>query len=230
MNRYGTIGILGGMGPEATAELYQRIIKLFQIKLEAKFDDDYPELYIYSLPLPDVVLTSENTNSVKKYLLRASKKLEKMGADFIIIPCNSVEYLIPMIRKSIRIEVISIAEEVSKFLGKKRIKKVGLISTETTIKYGIYKKILERYGIEVLTPNTKHQKKVTQIILNILSGKKLESDKKKLLNLAKILDTKYVILGCTELPLLINQKDSKIRFIDTLDILAQTTFTLSRGN
>jgi len=218
------------MGLEATAELYLRIIKLFQIRLKAWLDEDYPEFFIYNLPLLDVVLTSRNEKLVGKSLIIAAKKLEAMGSEFIVIPCNTVEYFIDDLRKSVNIPVISIVEEVRKNLSTMRIKKIGLLATETTLKYGTYEKELGKLEIKVVTLGSKNQRKVTKIIIDILSGRKNENDKKCLKKLIKSFDTEYVVLGCTDLPLLISQKESKIKLIDTLDILAMAAFKLSTGN
>jgi aspartate racemase len=227
--KYKSIGILGGMGPEATAELYSRIIKLFQKELQAKFDKDFPEIFIYNLPLPDVVCSTVENKRVLDCLVESAVKLEEIGADFIVMPCNTIEYFLPDIRNKLRIEVISIVETVRKYLQNKNIDEVLLLSTEATAKWKIYDKELQKSKIKMKNVNIQIQGEVTRIIMNILSGQKLKKDKRYLQNLLKNIESDCVILGCTELPLLINQRDSKIKLVDTLDLLAETAFMKSVG-
>ncbi|HZX10852.1 MAG TPA: aspartate/glutamate racemase family protein, partial [Acidobacteriota bacterium] len=94
MTKYKKIGILGGMGPEATADFYLRIIRIFQKKYGAIYDSDFPEILIINLPIPDVVENPKEEDKVREMLINAVKKLEKSGADFIAIPCNTVTYYI----------------------------------------------------------------------------------------------------------------------------------------
>ena len=91
MNKYKKIGILGGMGPEATADLYMKIVKYFQKNYGARYDKDFPEFFINSVPIPDVVESMENEKNVLFMLLSATKLLQKDGCDFIVIACNSVQ-------------------------------------------------------------------------------------------------------------------------------------------
>ena len=87
------IGIIGGMGPEATINLYERIIKIFQKKYNAKYDSDFPEMYICNLPIPDIVENIEKINTIIEMMRMASKNLEKIGMDFIAIPCNTINII-----------------------------------------------------------------------------------------------------------------------------------------
>jgi len=195
------------MGPEATIDLYSRIIKIWQ-KNGAKYDSDFPEILILNLPLPDIVENPEN-NKIKQMLLKGVKKLESAGSSFIAIPCNSACFFIQDMRKSVSIPIISIPELV-------KGEKLGLLGTEFTIK-NLYK--------NTISPTKKQQKQITKIIMNILSGKKSQQDKKVLTRIIQDLKSKgakKVILGCTELPLLIKRSD----VIDTIDVLSKEVFRL----
>lgn len=221
MPNYKKIGILGGMGPEATADFYLRIIRLFQKKYGSVYDSDFPEIFIVNLPIPDVVENPNEENKVREMLINAVKKLEKSGADFIVIPCNTVTYYISEMKNAVSIPIINIIKETANEVLKSGIKKVGLLGTEMTIKSNIYANVLK--DIQVLTLNEIEQKETTKIILNILAGKKSRKDKKKLIEFIqklKDLGAGKVILGCTELPLAIK---GNIDAFDTLDILAKST-------
>ena len=120
--KYKKIGILGGMGPEATAELYLKIIKIFQDKFGAKYDSDYPEIMIYNLPLPDVVEKIDQSSKIKEMLVKGVQKLESWGVDFIAIPCNTVNFFLPEMRTAVSIPILSILEETAKEVNKLELK------------------------------------------------------------------------------------------------------------
>ena len=96
---YRKVGIIGGMGPEATAEMYRRIIKVFQRRYGAVYDSDYPEMVIVNLPIPDVVEREGYSSAVKDMLVETASKLKEYGVDFIAIPCNTVSVFSETIRK-----------------------------------------------------------------------------------------------------------------------------------
>lgn len=200
------------MGPEATAELYLRIIRIFQ-KNGAKYDSDFPEMVILNLPLPDVVESSENKSRAKKMLIRGAKKIESAGASFIAIPCNTASCFIKDMRNAVSLPLLSIPELVEKLVRNNR--KVGLLGTESTINDGVYDLIKDK----LIFPSKQQQKQLTKIIMNILSGNKTSKDKITIIKIIQDLELRKaekIILGCTELPLLIKRKDC----IDTIDILA----------
>lgn len=217
--KYKTIGILGGMGPEATAELYLRIIRIFQKEYEAKYDDDFPEIVILNLPIPDVVENPKDESTVETMLMEGARKLEIAGADFIIIPCNTVNFFLSSIEEAVSISVVNLLREVVDEIKSKKINKVALLGTEATINKNIYRPYLT--DVELFLPRARSQKIITRIIMNILAGKKTRKDKTILLNLIEELKQKgaeKVILGCTELPILITENQDTI---DTIDVLAK---------
>lgn len=227
-----TIGVLGGMGPEASASFYQMIINISHNKYKAVQDTDYPPMIIYSLPLIGFDETGiVNEKQVLDQLIIGVKKLEKAESNFIIITCNTVHCFIKELRKNVKIPILSIIEEISKKLKEDHINKVGLLASDTTINLKIYDKILNKIGIETVIPNKLYQKIITKIILNVMSGKVSLKDKKDLI---KIIDNlkkdgiEAVILGCTELPLVLTQNDSNLRIYDTLMILAENSLKKAR--
>ncbi len=226
MSKYKTIGILGGMGPEATADLYLRIIQLFQQRYGAMYDSDFPEIIIVNLPIPDVVENANEQNRVKDMLIQGVKKLEKAGADFIAIPCNTVTYYIEEMQSAVSIPIINILQETANAVIKSGIEKVGLLGTETTIKNRIYDNFLRDF--QILTLEKPEQIETTKIIMNILAGRKNPEDRENLLEFVQKLKkkgAKKVILGCTELPLLVKSNDD---VFDTLEILAKSV--IERAN
>ena len=123
------------------------------------------------------------------------------------------------VRKAVLIPVLSLPEEVAKFVVKKGFSKVGLLGTEMTIRTNIYGTALGR--VELVVPSPEKREGITSILMNILSGKKLEEDRctgMDFVNELKSQGAEAVILGCTELPLLINGRDY---IIDTIELLAE---------
>jgi len=228
-----TIGILGGMGPEATADLYLEIIKIYQRKFGAKYDADFPPFFIYSLPIPDVVASVENEEKTIALLCGGVRKLEQMGADIIGVACNTVQVYIKEMRNAVNIPILSIPEETAILMETEQIKIGGILATNKTVGSGMYNNALVPNGISLILPNIEEQETVTNIILNILSGMKSEKDKLQLLAIVeslKLKGAKAVILACTDLPLLINSKDTSLKLIDTTKVLAEALVRESQQN
>ena len=215
-----TIGILGGMGPEATAATYQEIIRLFQEKYNAKYDSDFPEIVVVSKPIPDVVENLENPEQTVRMLLQGIEQLKIAGADFAIIACNTVQIFIEELRQKTNLQILSIPEEVAKVL---KTNNVALLATEATINARIFDKELQRKNIVLTKPDQKQQGALTKIIMNILNGNKSEDDRAELvfmIDQLKCQGAEAVILGCTDLPLLVSQEDISMPVIDTIKVSA----------
>ncbi|MFA7653662.1 MAG: amino acid racemase [Candidatus Magasanikbacteria bacterium] len=227
------IGILGGMGPSVSAEIYKQIIKTAQKKYHAKQDTDFPPMFIYSLPLAGFNETGfTNSKQVKNQLISGVKKLETAGSDFIIITCNTVHYFLKDMRAAINIPIISIIEETVKKVKSTKQKYVGVISSQSTNQLKLYEKTLSKNNIKTISPNTEMQKKINKIILKIMSGQAGLKEKKVLIKIIEYLQNlgaQSIVLGCTELPLLINQKDIKITLFNSNEILIQSALKNSLG-
>lgn len=226
------IGVLGGMGPEATAQFYKELIRECQTRYGAKYDSDFPEIIIYSLPLPDVVEGVSNRPKVLLSLKFGLRKLEKAGADFIVSPCNTIDIFYNETKEAVRIPFYSIVQETAKKVDSKKFKIVGIVGTEALLKSGLYDNILGECGIKLVKPDRNDRKILTRVILRILKGKKLVTDKAELVRMIKRLQVRGaegIILGCTELPLIIQQEDANVMLFDTIKILAESAVMLSFG-
>lgn len=226
MSKYRTIGILGGMGPEATAEFYKRIIKLYQ-KDECAVDDaDFPNIIINSIPAEDMLNDLEDCRSlIVRQLCAASKVLEQAGAEFMAIPCNTATLFLKEIRSAVGIPVLDITELAAQAATDTNCKTVGLIASTSTIKSKIYENKLSKQGMRMVVPSAIDQQKVNQIIMRILAGLKTATDRQVIADIAtgmKQQSAETVIVGCTELPLLLSEL-SGVAIIDTIDVLAKAT-------
>lgn len=220
-----TIGILGGMGPLATVNLFQKIIKTAQEKYHAIQDTDFPPVVIYSLPLFGFDETGlVNLDLVKDQLIIGVKKLESAGSDFIIIACNSVHYFLEDMQKSISIPILNMIKETAKQAKLSNYNRVGIICSESTSKLGIYEKEISQLGMETVKLEGEEQVIVNNIILRIMAGQNGDQDKLKLKEIIKNMVSKGaegILLGCTEIPLAINQEGVEIKIFDSNQIIAE---------
>lgn len=226
------VGVLGGMGPESTAIFYHAVIKQCQKQYGAQYDEDYPEIFIYNLPIPNIVEGLNKPDETLDMLIKGTKKIESIGVDFIVMPCNTAHYFYSSMAKSISVPFICIFHATVKKIKISGLKKVGFLATETTIKYKSFHNDFEKNGIELIIPDQADQDKLTQIILNILAGKKLDEDKeqmKRIIEKMKQNGAEAVVLACTDLPILLKQDDVDIPVFDTVEILAEATVQYAIG-
>lgn len=221
-----TVGIIGGLGPETTSEFYMELI--FSCKQLNK--NSYPPILINSIPLPfniekDAIADGIGEDRCLPYLLKAAKNLEKAGADFLVLPCNSLHKFIKEIRQTVNIPVLSILEETSKFLKKEGIKKVAIIATPITIQNHLYEKPLKISGITTIIPDSLQQAKIGKLILNLVSNRYDNKDRDMLVKVIQDFGkrkVKNIILACTDLQLLIPKQDN-FQIYDTMKILLDAT-------
>jgi len=213
------IGILGGMGPEATVELFKRIIE----KTPIHKDQDHLRVIIYNNPvIPDRTQAILHGGESPLFLLKQTAQvLEKAGADCIAIPCNSAHYYLDGISEAIKIPILDMIGKTALAIKEPVI---GLMATEGTVRAGLYHHACANRGIEVLTPEETDQEKIMHIIYGIKAGKEKLPLKEMSNGVVKRLQergAKAVIAGCTELSLVMEQDKMDIPLYDALDILAQ---------
>ena len=167
MSKYKTIGIIGGQGPVSTADFYMRIVKYFQDCFGARYVRDFPPMIIFSVPTPDLVESVEDEEMTFSMIAEATKKLERDGADFIVIACNSLQYLNARVQALVKIPIIGIAPIVAENIKIKGYKTIGILATETTIKKRVYNSYLDKNEIKLVEPNEDDQNCVAEVIINI---------------------------------------------------------------
>jgi aspartate racemase len=229
-NEKKTLGIIGGMGPMATADLFYKIISLTDA------DSDKGHIHILidnNTEIPDrttAILKGDDTPYT--YLLDSAKKLRDIGADFIIIPCNTSHYFYDRLCSEIGIPVISMIEETAKFVIENGISKAGLFATEGTVKTGVYKKVFEKYGLEIIAPDEAGQRAVTDMIYKaVKAGKKPVFD--GVTASAEEMaarGSQAIILGCTELPIAFEGVNFPYKVINPTEILAKSAIKFAGYN
>jgi aspartate racemase len=221
-----TVGIIGGLGPETTAEFYLEII--FGCYKQNK--QKRPAIIIWNVPLEykieeDLIEKATGEERYLPYLKDAAKRLEKAGANFLVMPCNSLHIFIEEIRATVKIPVLSILEETVKFLKDNKITEVGIIATPSLIKNKLYESTLEKEKIKQITPNEFDQAKIGKIINNIVINRHMNKDRQELIKIINKFEEKQVkniILACTDLQLLIPETNN-LKIYDTMKILADST-------
>ncbi|AIU70513.1 aspartate racemase [Thermococcus eurythermalis] len=223
------IGILGGMGPLATVELFRRIVE----KTPAKRDQDHPRIIIYNNPkIPDrTAFILGNGEDPRPKLIEGARKLESWGADFIIMPCNTAHFFAETIQKAISIPLVNMIEETAKKIEEMGLRKVGLLATDGTIKGLIYHRALLSRGVQIAVPNKNDQKRVMEAIYEGVKAGNLELGRKLLLEVARKLERRVdgIIAGCTEVSVALKPDDLSVSLIDPLDVIAEKAVRLALG-
>lgn len=225
------IGILGGMGPEATIDLFYKIIKF----TPAEKDQEHLRIIIDNNPkIPDrtAAILGKGEDPLPA-LQETAQNLEKAGADFIIIPCNTAHYFLSSIQESVNIPVLNMIEETAKETKKRipQIKKVGLLASIGVYKSEIYHQHFKKFNIEVISPEEKDKEEIMKVIYTIKAGDLSQKVKKNILKITqKLIDkgAEAIIAGCTEIPLILKEGDVSVPLIDSTQILARIAVQKAR--
>lgn len=217
------IGIIGGVGPQATKFIYEKIIELSQSKYGAKNNNDYPHIIIESLPIPDFISDKSQIEVARKMLIESTQSLAKAGATRLCLGSNTVHILLDELRKNTEVKFISMIELVAKKCVENGFSKVGLFGTPVLLESGLYKKELEKNGIELILPNKEEVEISDSIIRDVLAGQKISKKQEYITALNNVFKqgAQSIILGCTELPLTINYEALGNRIISSDEVLAE---------
>ena len=223
------IGILGGMGPLATVELFRKIVE----KTPAKLDQDHPRIIIYNNPkIPDrTAYILGNGPDPRPELIASARKLEDCGADFIIMPCNTAHYFAEDIQRAIRIPLVNMVEETAERIREMGLKRVGLLATDGTVRGKVYHRALEKRGIELVVPDDEDQRLVMRAIYEGIKAGNVELGRRLLLAVARRLEKRVeaIIAGCTEVSVALRPGDLSVPLIDPMDVIAEKAVKLALG-
>ena len=210
------LGIIGGLGPKASAYFYDLITDATY----AEKDQDHLNIIILSHPtIPDRTqyILDHTKENPYPYLLNDIKLLESLGAEMITIPCNTSCYFHDELQKNTKCIVNNMVEDTIRYCDSVGIKKVAILATNGTISSNLYQKACEKYNIEYEIPNKNIQRDVMSVIYDdIKKGNSVKLSKWD--NIIASLNSKYIILGCTELSYLKKTKKLGDNFIDPLEI------------
>lgn len=220
-----TIGILGGMGPLATVDLFRRIVEM----ADSPNDQGHPRVLIDSntnISDRTAAILNGGADPLPE-MVRAALLLERGGADVLIMGCNTAHYFYPEICRFVHVPFLNMLEETAKAALDKGFGSVGLLATDGTIRSGVYAREFERHGIELLTPGPEGQKALMEMIY---SGVKAGKTSWPTGAVAQVLSdlagrgARAAVLGCTELPLALENYriESPLPLLDPTAILAKS--------
>lgn len=218
------VGIIGGVGPQATEFIYHKLLEVAQWSYGAKNNDQYPDLLIASVPVPDFISSKENLDEAKRMLAEAAQGLEKAGCEALCIGSNTVHILLEDLKQTVGVPFISMVELVADKCEQLGLKKVALLGTPVLLESGLYDVALEDKGIELMKPNAQQVEICDSVIRGVIAGSTEVPLRKEYVEvLSSMLDqgADAIILGCTELPLVLDYEALGKRILSSDEILAE---------
>lgn len=220
-----TIGLLGGMSWESTAGYYRAINEEIKCTLGGLYS---AKIALYSVNFEEIekLQRTGDWQGTALILSNAAKNVEAAGADCLLICTNTMHIVSSQIEQAINIPLLHIADATAEVLIQQGIKTVGLLGTAFTMEQDFYKgRLKDKYGLVVKTPNTADRKIIHRVIYEELCLGKVTSDSKakyiRIINELANQGAEAVILGCTEIGMLVNQMDTDVLLIDTTAIHAK---------
>ena len=220
-----TIGLLGGMSWESSLEYYRILNELIQVKLGGLHS---AECVMYSVDFDSYAkwMRQGDWDQIGNNLTALAKKVEEAGADVLLICTNTMHKLVPAIEPHISIPILHIADAAAKAIRKQGFTTVGLLGTRFTMEEDFYSaRLKEKHGIDVVIPTSEDRTHIDRIIFEeLVKGILTEDSRQIYIRIIHELQQKGaqgVILGCTEIPLLIKQADSPIPVFDTTQLHAE---------
>jgi aspartate racemase len=227
------IGLLGGVGPQATAYIYQSVIKMANLHHGAFNNDDYPYLVFASVPVPDFISNKEGLPRAKEMLIEAAGGLVQSGCEVLCIGSNTVHILLEDIKGAVDKPFISMVELVAKECVSQNYKTVALLGTPVLIESGLYEQEMTKHSINLLTPSPEQEVVCDEVIRRIIAGRPIDDIKDSyvaVLNAMYDAGAETIILGCTELPMVLNYEALGKRVISSDEILAAGIADYYYGN
>jgi aspartate racemase len=218
------IGILGGISPESTIAYYEHITRTYT---ERFGDYGYPEIIIYSVSFQYYVdwPQQERWDLVAQGLGEAARRLEAAGADFIVMAANTMHLVFDQVQACVQVPMLSLLDAVGESILARGMKRVGLLGTQYTMEKTFYQDALSRRGITVLVPDAEDRRYVNAVIYNELVAGQIRAESRAgLIAVIRRLaerGAQGVILGCTEIPLLVAEVDAGVPLFDTTAIHAE---------
>ena len=220
-----TIGMIGGMSWESSIEYYRIINETVRTELGGLHSAKSMMVSVEFTEI-ETLQHQDRWDEAAKILIAAARSLESGGADFTIICTNTMHKLYDNIQQSVRIPLLHIADATAELIKAQGIQKIALLGTRFTMEENFYKgRLIENYGLEVIIPGSEDMEIIHRIIYDELCAGVIQLDSKQkyadiIRRLAKE-GAEGIILGCTEIGLLVKQEDSPVPLFDTTEIHAR---------
>ena len=218
------IGILGGMSPESTVAYYEYITRTYT---ERFGDYGYPEILIYSVSFQEYVdwPNQDRWDLVAEGLSQAAQKLVAAGADLILIATNTMHLVFDEVQARVEVPMLSLLDAIAEAILARDLHTVGLLGTKFTMEKGFYQDALARRGISTLVPSASDRDYVHRVIYEELVAGQIRDESRDgyIAIIHKLVErgAEGIILGCTEIPLLVNEASAGIPLFDTTQIHAE---------
>lgn len=216
------LGLVGGMGPESTIPYYHDIVYGVQKKTGEQF---FPNLTIESINVFEVLqlCREQKFDELTDYLMQAINNLIRSGADFVALSANTPHIVFDRLKEQSTVPLISIVETACEEAFSKNFTEIGLLGTIFTMKEEFFKQPFISKGISIITPNEDEMEYInnkisTELELGIVKNETLKAFQKIILRMKEENNIQAVVLGCTELPLLLNDEVSPVPCLDTMQI------------
>jgi aspartate racemase len=228
-----TIGMLAGMSYESTLSYYQYLNEEVQRRLRGSHS---AKILMYSFDYYDLEVSLEKNDwlAIENNLIQQGLKLKEAGADFLMICANTMHILANQVHEKVGLPLVHIVDATKEAISNHKLKKVLLLGTKYTMESDMYPNQLLKAGVEVVIPNAREKAMIHRTIYNeLIKGIRSSDSKQRFVELIyayEKLGVEGVILGCTEIPLLIQQNDIGIPLFDTTKIhaLAAIQFALEK--
>jgi aspartate racemase len=233
LNQRLTVGVLGGMGPQATVDLLQRIVR------GTPADDDADHIRILvdnnpSVPSRIDYLLNQRGENPAPVLVKMAQGLSAQGADFLIMPCNTAHLYAAEISSAVPIPFINMIDTTVRSItgSNASTQRVGILASTAVIKTGLFENAFQAKGIPVISPEDADQEMIMALIKRMKAGKQNNSDRQCLTNVASSLlqqQADCLVIACTELSALDAEMPLQVPVIDTSQCLAEETIKLALG-
>lgn len=225
-----TIGLIGGMSWESTQTYYRLINQKMRDELGGLHS---AKLVLYSVDFAEIETLQQkgDWDTAAEILSSAARAVESAGADFMVLCTNTMHKVATQIEQAVSIPLLHIADATASALKENRINSVGLLGTRFTMEQAFYRDRLEEHGIRVMVPDEPQRAHIHQVIFDELCRGEIRPDSK--VAYLKVVDSladrgaQGVILGCTEIGLLIQASDTDVRLFDTTEIHAEQAVQLA---
>ncbi len=223
-----TIGIIGGMGPLATADLFRKIV----LMTDAKCDQEHPRVLIdCNTGIPDrtAAILSGGENPLPQ-LAASARKLERAGADVLMMPCNTAHYFYDEVCAATRLPVLHMLRLTAEEIDRRGVRTVGLLATDGTIATGIYERLFEGHGVKVLKPDAEGQKRIMALIYDGVKAGNAAFDAgpvRMVLDGMLAAGAACFVLGCTELPIAFQDYGLPYPAVDPTAVLARAAIAFA---
>lgn len=225
-----TVGVLGGMGPLASAAFIDRLVTL----TAADRDQDHVPVVLLSWPeVPDrTAFILGRGPDPRPAMIDGARRLKTAGAELLVIPCNTANVWIDEVASAAGLEPIDWLGTTIRSLEERGVRRAGLLATNGSVRAGTYQRLLASSGIDCVVPDAATQTLIMEAIYSLKAGRLTDETRHRVAAIAEGMGdagVDVVVLGCTELPLVLRGTATMVSTIDPADVVAKTAIQLAGG-